>query len=57
MIINGRLQSAGEIKTTARNLHQLADDLLSTLDPDFPRGVHPEGRFEIGGWQIARALA
>ncbi|WP_417426704.1 DUF6634 family protein [Hoeflea sp.] len=36
-----RLKNEDEIKTTARNLHQLADDLLSTLNPDFLIGLNP----------------
>ena len=51
MNISGRLPSEDEIKTTARNLHQLADDLLSTLDPVFLIGLNPT--VALRDWGIA----
>lgn len=51
MNISGRLPNEDEIKTTARNLHRLADDLLSTLNPGFPRGVKPE--VTLRDWGLA----
>lgn len=42
MSINERRPSDDEIRTTAYNLHQLADDLLSTLNPDYLRDLNPE---------------
>jgi len=51
MNISGRLPNEDEIKTTARNLHRLADDLLSTLNPGFPRGLRPE--VTLRDWRLA----
>ena len=51
MIGYGRLPNENEIKTTARNLHQLADDLLMTLSPDFPCGLDPE--VTLHEWSLA----
>ncbi len=42
MSINERRPSDDEIRTTAYNPYQLADDLLSTLGPDYPCSVNPE---------------
>ncbi len=51
MIGYGRLPSENEIKTTARNLHQLADDLLSTLNPHFPNDLNP--KVTLHEWSLA----
>lgn len=51
MNIYERLKNEDEIKTTARNLYQLADDLLSTMNPDFLRGLKPE--VKLRDWGLA----
>ena len=42
MIERGRLPDENGIRTTARNLQKLADDLLSTLSSGFPNNLNPE---------------
>lgn len=42
MHFKGRLPNESGIKTTARNLQNLADDLLSTLSSNFPNDLNPE---------------
>ena len=54
MNIYERLKNEDEIKTKALSLHQLADDLLSTLDPDFLIGVSPT--VTLRDWGLAIKL-